>query len=155
MSLMETLVKNNLKARKEQDKVESGLLTTLIHEARMVGKNDGNRESTDEEVIRTIRKFIKTLEETRTLLNSKGPFDETTPEGMSLINAAAKTNYEISSLEKYIPKQMTDDDIRAVILKFVATTPGANIGSVMKFLKEFHLGMYDGKAASRIAKEVL
>ncbi|HLP27579.1 MAG TPA: hypothetical protein VK147_02990, partial [Candidatus Didemnitutus sp.] len=35
------------------------LLVTLLSEAEMFGKNEANRESTDEEVIGVIKKFLK------------------------------------------------------------------------------------------------
>ena len=59
MSLLAQLKKDSLLARKAADGVRATLLSTLIAEAEMVGKNAGNRESTDDEVQQTIRKFLK------------------------------------------------------------------------------------------------
>ena len=63
MSLLAQLKKDSLLARKAADGVRATLLSTLIAEAEMVGKNAGNRESTDDEVQQTIRKFLKNNQE--------------------------------------------------------------------------------------------
>ncbi len=48
------------------------LLSTLIAEAEMVGKNAGNRESTDDEVQQTIRKFLKNNQEAAAVIRDAG-----------------------------------------------------------------------------------
>ena len=63
MSLLAQLKKDSMLARKAADSVRATLLSTLIGEAEMVGKNAGNRESTDDEVQQTIRKFLKNNQE--------------------------------------------------------------------------------------------
>ena len=63
MSLLTQLKKDSMLARKAVDRVRATLLSTLIGEAEMVGKNAGNRESTDEEVQQMIRKFLKNNQE--------------------------------------------------------------------------------------------
>ena len=63
MSLLAQLKKDSLLARKAADSVRATLLSTLIAEAEMVGKNAGNRESSDDEVQQTIRKFLKNNQE--------------------------------------------------------------------------------------------
>lgn len=55
---------DQLVARKNRDQIESTLLTTLIGEADMVGKNNGNRDPFDEEVISVVKKFLKGVNET-------------------------------------------------------------------------------------------
>ena len=55
MSLLAQLKKDSLLARKAADGVRATLLSTLIAEAEMVGKNAGNRESRDDVVQQSIR----------------------------------------------------------------------------------------------------
>jgi len=140
--LMQTLQADQLKARKAKDTVAIGLLTALVGEAAMVGKNAGNRTSTDEEVLATVRKFLKNAEETHARLIAANK------------DAAAITE-EIKILKSYMPQQMTDDQLRAAISAIKDTNANANMGLVMKVLKEQHAGLYDGKRANEIAKEVL
>ena len=49
--LIENLKEDQLIARKNRDQIKATLLTTLIGEAEMVGKNTGNRSPFDEEVV--------------------------------------------------------------------------------------------------------
>jgi uncharacterized protein len=56
MSMMDKLRADLLTARKERSDM-TGLLTALVGEAAMIGKNNGNRETTDEEVLRIVKKF--------------------------------------------------------------------------------------------------
>ena len=63
MSLLSQLKKDALTARKQGAGLRGTLLSTLIAEAEMVGKNAGNRDSTDDEVQGTIRKFLKNNQE--------------------------------------------------------------------------------------------
>jgi len=138
MNLMQRIRSDQVKARKQKDKTTATLLTTLLGEASMVGKNDGNRETTDAEVVAMLKKFIKNIDET--------------------IKVSADTDElqtEKKVLEAYLPTQMSESELREKITQFVDGKQGLNIGTVMKFLKENHAGQYDGKSASTIAKEVL
>ena len=140
-----------LMARKNKDKVVSNLLITLYSEASMVGKNDGNRETTDIEVLKTIKKFIKNDKETlmgHIELSSEG---ETT-EVMETLKK------EISILEMYIPEQLTEIELTGIISTVVAENSICNMkgmGLIMKSLKEKYDGLYDGKLASLIVKKIL
>jgi len=58
--MINELKKAMMKAKMERDTVKSNLLSTLIAEVAMVGKNDGNRATTDQETINIIKKSIYT-----------------------------------------------------------------------------------------------
>lgn len=140
--LIEKLQADQLAARKARDTVSAALLTALVGEAAMVGKNAGNRTSTDEEVTATIRKFLKNAEETRGRLATAG-------------KDTAVIQQEIQILEGYLPRQMTDDQLGAAIQAIIDAAPGANMGVVMKALKEQHAGLYDGRRANELIKQRL
>ena len=93
MSLLSDIKEDLNKVRKARDKAGITLLTILYDEAAMKGKNNGNRESTDEEVIATIRKFVK---------NVKEILEHTA-------SAVARENLEleITVYEYYLPTQLT------------------------------------------------
>lgn len=140
--LIEKIRADLLVARKARETVTANSLTALVGEAVMVGKNAGNRESTDEEVIATVRKFLKNLEETKRNLVAHG-------------KDTAVCEEEIKILGQYLPQQMSADDLKSAITAIVAETAGANMGVVMKVLKERYAGLYDGKLASEVVKQVL
>ena len=59
MNLVKKITDDLLNVRKEKKKKDSAFLSTLLGEVRMVGKNNGNRETTEDEAINTIQKFKK------------------------------------------------------------------------------------------------
>lgn len=140
--LIERIKADLLTARKARATVAANSLTALVGEAVMVGKNAGNRESTDEEVVATVRKFLKNLEETKRNLVAHNKDTSVCEE-------------EIVIISRYLPQQMSADELRSAITVIVAETAGANMGVVMKVLKEKYAGLYDGKLASTLTKEVL
>jgi uncharacterized protein YqeY len=66
---------------------------------------------------------------------------------------------EMKVMEEYLPKQLTQEDMYAIIgtQKNIASIKGTplNMGVIMKYFKENYSGKYDGKTLSIIAKEML
>ena len=56
---------------------------------------------------------------------------------------------EYNYLSDYIKTQLSEEDLRKIILDSNLTS----IGDIMKYLKDNYLGQYDGKLAAKIAKE--
>ena len=131
-------------ARKEHDTFKLGLLTTLLSDIQMIGKN-ALRESTDLEATSIVKKFIKGIDDTIALLTDsnehKVMFD--------------KLRQEKEILYKYLPIQLGDDELRYVILNAIDTRTCTTMPLLMKFLKDMYPGQYDGALASKIAKELL
>lgn len=146
MTLLNTLKIEQLEARKNRNHVDVGILTTLLSDAVMIGKNNGNRESTDAEVIATIKKFINNINETLNVLDKNATIQ---------INAA---NHEKNLLEMFLPTQLTEEqvtDILNTIIIEVNATSIKDMGKVMKELKARYDGTYDGTFVSKIIKHKL
>lgn len=63
---------------------------------------------------------------------------------------------EMNIMEEYLPKQLSEDEIRDIILsRIVQSNVPCNMGVVMKYFKENYSGQYDGKVVSSITKEML
>jgi uncharacterized protein YqeY len=154
MSLMNTLKTDQMLARKERKSFVVSSLTTLIGEAEMIGKNDGNRETTDAEVIRTVKKFISNLRELQTAIIGNTLKHELSNEQNVRL---AAVEFELELYEKYLPKQLSEAELRAEIeaIKAQLSAGPKDVGKVMGQLKEKFAGLYDGKLASAIVKEVL
>lgn len=58
-------------------------------------------------------------------------------------------------LGQFIPKIMTEDELRNVIQIEMSCVENPNIGLMMKLLQMNYAGQYDGKMASRIIKELI
>ncbi|MGD8825195.1 MAG: GatB/YqeY domain-containing protein [Myxococcales bacterium] len=71
---------------------------------------------------------------------------------------ADKELAEIAVIERYLPKQMTEDEARAAIGAIVdelGLSSKKELGKVMKEVKARYPGQIDGKVASSIARELL
>jgi len=145
MNVIEKLKQDQLQARKEKNKFLSGILTTLIGEIISVGKNNGNRETTNDEAVKVIEKFKKNAEQTCTLMADSGADSK---EMESYIE-------EISIYNSYLPKQMNTEELTSLIKDIIDHDSQINMGKIMKFLKSQYAGQYDGKEASQIAKKLL
>lgn len=140
--LIEKIKADQVSARKAYDAAKSLLLTTLIGEAQAVGKNNGNREPTDAEVVAIVKKFIKGMDDTIGYL------------GDSNKDATVTVQLEKDIISAYLPKQMTPEEI-TLALKTAIVEVGSNMGKVMGYMKANYEGQYDGKVASTIVKTLL
>jgi len=146
--LINQIKSDALIARKVRQTETATLLTTLYSEAFMIGKNAGNRESTDAEVLQVIEKFVKNANEVKNILlkNNKD------------VNLVEN---EIKVLSKYLPQKMSYEElghtIRGIIKGLTLTQDKSPklMGEVMGMLKILHGGKYDGKIASEIVKKGL
>ena len=144
MSLLAQLKKDSLLARKAADRVRATLLSTLIGEAEMVGKNAANRESTDEEVQQTIRKFLKNNQEALGVIKDE--------------ERRAVLEQESAILTAYLPPLASDAEVQTFIAASVATLAERSpkqMGVVMGALKARYGSDFDAKQASVWIKDAL
>ena len=144
MSLLAQLKKDSLLARKAADRVRGTLLSTLIGEAEMVGKNAANRESTDEEVQQTIRKFLKNNQEALGVIKDEA--------------RRAVLEQESAILTAYLPPLASDAEVQTFIAASVATLAERGpkqMGVVMGALKARYGSDFDAKLASAWIKDAL
>ena len=81
----------------------------------------------------------------------KGSLDSF-PEGHDI---RLKTIKEIEILSHYMPKQLSQDEVKNIIADIIKNNPGANQGIIMKELTPKIKGQFDGKAASDLVKSML
>lgn len=144
MSLLAQLKKDSLLARKAADGVRATLLSTLIAEAEMVGKNAGNRESTDDEVQQTIRKFLKNNQEAVAVIKDA--------------DRLAVLAQESTILTSYLPPMASEAEVKAFIAETVAGLAERSpkqMGTVMGALKAKYGSSFDAKQANAWVKEAL
>lgn len=144
MSLLAQLKKDSMLARKAADGVRATLLSTLIGEAEMVGKNAGNRESSDDEVQQTIRKFLKNNQEALAVIKDA--------------ERRAALEQESVILTAYLPPLASEDEVKAFIAATVAGLAERSpkqMGVVMGALKARYGTSFDAKQANAWAKAAL
>jgi len=153
-SLLKRIQEDALAARKARNTLKGTLLTTVLAEAAMVGKNDGNRESTDAEVEAIMKKFYKNNEESISALWTRQKLDTDAE------RAARRTQLQLEQayLRDYLPKQARPDEIKAAVREVVAAMPNATIkqvGVIMGQLNARFAGNFDKALASQLVRDAL
>lgn len=60
----------------------------------------------------------------------------------------------IRFLETFVPAQLTESDIQAILTGFLKAVPLANKGMLMGMLKQHYANQYDGKLAATVAGQM-
>lgn len=144
MSLLSQIKTDLIEARRRKNQFLINIFSSLYAEAAMVGKNDGNRETTDPEVVGKVKAFIKNIDETlKALDENSGP--------------AAELIKEKDAIGKYLPRQLSEDQLKSIIGEIAAGHEKSmkSMGKIMAELKDRHGGEYDGKLASHIVRSIL
>jgi uncharacterized protein YqeY len=129
-------------ARKSQDKAGTLLLSTVLSEIKNK-KIELRRDPVDADVIDVLRKSIKRRRESIEMYTKGARKD-----------LADKESAEATALEKYLPAQVSDDELRAAVKAAIAAG-ATQIGAVMgKVLPQFK-GRAEGGTINAIAREEL
>ena len=144
MTLLDQIKADLNQARKAKNGAVSNLLSTLYAETIMIGKNNGDRVTTEEETVAKIKAFIKNINETL----------KTIPEGNEKRNDYKNEKY---ILEKYLPVQLSEEELNKIIKEISSNYEKSikSMGKVMGDLKDKYSGKFDGKLASNLVKKIL
>jgi uncharacterized protein len=104
-------------------------------------------EITEEEETKLLQKLVKSRKDSLEIFRQQNRSD-----------LAKKEEEEIAIIEKFLPKQMTIDEIKAEVEKIItavgASSP-ADMGKVMGVATKQLAGKADGKTISSLVKELL
>jgi uncharacterized protein len=129
-------------ARRERDKLRTLVLATTLAELRNREIELG-RAAGDEDVLEVIARAIKKRREAAEQIRAAGR-DE----------MAEKEEHEAELLKPYLPAQLTEAEVRALVREAVAA--GANsVGAVMAAVMPKVKGRFDGRETNRIVREEL
>jgi uncharacterized protein YqeY len=129
-------------ARKAQDKALTLLLGTILADVKN-RKIELRRDPSDDDVVDVLRKGIKRRRESVAMYGSAGRQE-----------LAAREATEAEVLERYLPPQVSDDELRGAVQAAIAAG-AATIGAVMgKVMPQFK-GRAEGGAINAIAREEL
>lgn len=136
-------IRNDLNgARRERDKLRTTLLTTFLAEIKN-REIDLGRPLTDDEVQSAATSAIKRRREASEQFRAANRAE-----------LADKEEQEAVLLQAYLPAQLGEDEVRAIIREALAG--GANdLGGVMKAVMPRAKGRFDGKELNRIVREEL
>ena len=146
-TLYQQIKTEQLEARKAKITLTSSLLTTLLGEIQSstigtTASSSGDFNPSDSEVLKVINKFIKNAKETLKLK----------PDNVTV-------SLELKLLETYLPKQLTDDELKQIISDIVSkfhenVQPNGRIGLVMKELKVNYENRYDASKVKDIILDI-
>ena len=138
--------KSHAVAAKSGDKTKANALRTLVSKLKDQ-QIKLRKDISDEEALKVIKTLVKQRKESAQIFLKAGREE-----------LAEKENLEISILEKYLPKMISDDEIRVLvegIVKEIGAKDLSDIGKVMPLVMKRGKGKVDGKLAKDILRELL
>lgn len=147
MISISSLGEDTKKALKAGNKVELSTLRFLLSEIKNVAIEKRVKELPEDEIIIIIKRQIKKRNDSIEQYNKANR-----PE------LAEKEAEEIKVLEKYLPPQLSEEEIREIVISTIESTGAASMAEMGKIIGSVMgqtINSADGQTVSRIAKEEL
>jgi uncharacterized protein YqeY len=141
-------LKAAMKARDQKRVSTLRLVLAALTERDIASRTEENRAGIgDDEILSLLAKMIKQREESAAVYESGGRPELATGE-----------REEIAIIREFMPRQMSEEEMRAAVQSAVAETGAAapkDMGRVMAALKQRHSGQMDFGRAGAIVKDLL
>lgn len=147
MSLQKQVMEQMKTAMKSKDRVALESLRALKSAFLLANTSGSDVEISEEEEIKIVQKLVKQRKDSAAIFDEQGRTDLAEPE-----KAQAKI------LEQFLPKQMSEEELKGVIAEIVSKTGASSMkdmGKVMGMASKQLAGKADGKAISMVVKELL
>jgi uncharacterized protein len=141
-ALSERLREDLNAARRSRERLRVAVLSMTISEVRNVEIELG-REATDAEVVDVVNRAVKRRREAVEQMRAAARME-----------LAAKEEEEARILTAYLPTQLTEDEVRALVRASIAAG-ATNMGDVMAAVMPRLKGRFDGREANRIVRDEL
>ncbi|MDY6283902.1 MAG: GatB/YqeY domain-containing protein [Hallerella sp.] len=144
--LLQEILADIKAAMKAHDTVTLEVLRTLHSDIKNVAIN-AKKDVTDEVVLDVLAKSIKQRNESIEMLR-KGGREE----------SAQEEEKTLAVYQKYLPKQLTEDEVKALIEEIKAQVGAQgpkDMGKIMKELSPKTKGRFDGRRVSDLVKAAL
>ena len=140
-------VKEAMKAKDERKLSTLRMVNSTIKNADIEARGQGKPPLPDAELLGVLLKMIKQRHEAAELYDKGGRAELATQE-----------REEIAIITAYLPRQMSEDDVKAAISAIIAETNAAgmkDMGKVIGALKAKYTGQMDFAKASSLVKAAL
>lgn len=140
-------MKEAMKAGEKEKVAAIRLIIAALKEKDIEARGAGKGEATDEEVLGLLQKMIKQRQESISIYEANGR-----PE------LAAGEKAEVVVISGYLPKQMSEDEVKAAIAAAVTESGAASVkdmGKVIAILRANYAGQMDFGKASGLVKAAL
>ena len=148
MSLSARLMDDIKTAMRAKDTVALEALRAIKAEILLAQTASGNKEEISEaDEIKLLQKLVKTRKDSAKIFTEQNRMDLVEPELA-----------QIAVIEKFLPAQLSEEEIEAVIAKIIADTGAsgiASMGKVMGIAAAQLGGTAEGKTISTIVKKLL
>jgi len=115
--------------------------------AAFMNLNTSGKEITEDTRLKELQRMVKQRQESADIFHKN--------DRMELYS---KEMFEISVIERFLPKQLSEDEIEVEVKSAIAETGATSIkemGKVIGFVSKKLVGVADGKTISDIAKKLL
>ena len=146
MKIKEELMKDLKESMQQKDMLRKDTVT-MLRAAILQIEKDTQKELTESEIEGIVAKEIKKRKDSIADYEKGGRQD-----------IVDTVNKEIQILEKYLPEQLTEEEILSLVKETIENTGAASMkdmGKVMGALKEKTTGKADGKVVSDMVKQEL
>ena len=148
MSLSARLMDDIKTAMRAKDTVALEALRAIKAEILLAQSASGNKEEISEaDEIKLLQKLVKTRKDSAKIFTEQNRMDLVEPELA-----------QIAVIEKFLPAQLSEEEVEAVIAKIIAETGASGIaamGKVMGIAAAQLGGTAEGKTISTIVKKLL
>lgn len=142
-----TQLKEAMKAKNAERLSTVRLIQAAVKDRDIANRGVGKEQASDDEILQILAKMVKQRDESAKIYE-----ENSRPE------LAAKERAEIIVIQDFMPKQLSDSEVRANVSAIITETGAAgakDMGKVMAALKERYAGQMDFAKASATVKELL
>ncbi|WP_417942373.1 GatB/YqeY domain-containing protein [Flavobacterium sp. RS13.1] len=148
MSLQAQIMDEIKTAMKAKDTVALEALRAVKSELLLASTSSGSKEElTEDEEIKLLQRLVKTRKESARIFTEQNRPDLAEPELA-----------QVAVIEKFLPAQLSEEEVEAVVAKIIAETGASGIpsmGKVMGLASAQLGGTAEGKTISTIVKKLL
>ena len=148
MSLQTQIMDEIKTAMKAKDTVALEALRAVKSELLLASTASGSKEDlSEDEEIKLLQRLVKTRKESARIFTEQNRPDLSEPELA-----------QVAVIEKFLPAQLSEEEVEAVIAKIIAETGAsgiASMGKVMGLASAQLGGTAEGKTISTIVKKLL
>ncbi|MFN3531482.1 MAG: GatB/YqeY domain-containing protein [Candidatus Brocadia sp.] len=144
MNLKERITEDLKCAMKAQDKLRTSVLRMMLADIKIADTSGKPRDQID--YVEVVRGYYKKLKKTREEY-----------EKLQLPEKVKELDGEIVIVEEYLPKQLSDDEIKKIVKEVIETNKftAKELGAAMKLIMSKYGSSVDGKKVQMCLKESL
>ncbi|CAM4331582.1 GatB/YqeY domain-containing protein [Zobellia nedashkovskayae] len=147
MGLQQKVMEQMKAAMKAKDTVALESLRAIKSALLMAQTSGTDKELTEDDEIQLVQKLVKQRKDSAAIFTEQGREDLAEPELA-----------QIAVLEKFLPEQLTEEEIEKVVVQTIDATGASgmkDMGKIMGMVSKELAGQADGKTISAIVKQKL